>query len=76
MSRAELAQSVAEGTGMSVAEVDAAVKAVLAALAGALGRGEAVLLTGFGTFEATDRPARTGRLFRNPSYSGRLRGRS
>ena len=61
MTRAELARSVAAATGMSPAEVDAAVKAVLAAVAGALGRAEPVRLAGFGTFEAKDRPARSGR---------------
>ena len=37
------------------------VKAVLAALAGALGQGERVRLAGFGTFDTKDRPARSGR---------------
>ncbi|MCY4119878.1 MAG: HU family DNA-binding protein [Acidobacteria bacterium] len=63
MTRSELARQVAERTGMSVADADAAVKAVLAAVAGALGRGETVRLAGFGTFEAKNRPPRT---VRNP----------
>ena len=61
MTRAELARSVAARAGLGPAEADAAVKAVLAALTGALARGETVRLAGFGTFEAKDRPARTGR---------------
>ena len=61
MTRSELVRSVAERTGMSMADADTAVKAVLAAVAGALGRGETVRFPGFGTFEAKDRPARTGR---------------
>ena len=61
MTRSELVRSVAERAGMSPADADAAVKAVLASVAGALGRGETVRLAGFGTFEAKDRPARTGR---------------
>ena len=61
MTRTELVRSVAERTGLGPADADAAVKAVLAAVAGALGRSETVRLTGFGTFEAKDRPARTGR---------------
>ena len=61
MTRSELVWLVAQRTGMSQADADAAVKAVLASVAGALGRGETVRLTGFGTFEVRDRPARTGR---------------
>lgn len=61
MTRTELARAVAERTGMSLAEADAAVKALLAAVAGALGRDGTVRLTGFGTFQAKRRPARTGR---------------
>ena len=61
MTRAELVRQVAARTGMSVAEADAAVKAVVASVAGALGRGETVRLAGFGSFEARDRPARAGR---------------
>ena len=61
MTRSELVRLLAQRTGMSPADADAAVKAVIAALAGALGRGETVRLSGFGTFEAKDRPARIGR---------------
>ncbi len=61
MTRSELGRSVAERTGMSLADADTAVKAVLAAIAGALERAETVRLAGFGTFEVKDRPARTGR---------------
>ena len=61
MTRTELVRLLALRTGMSLADADAAVKAVLASVAGALGRGETVRLAGFGTFEAKDRPARAGR---------------
>ena len=61
MTRSELVRLVAERTGMRPSDADAAVKAVLASLAGALARGETVRLAGFGTFAATARAARTGR---------------
>ena len=61
MTRKELVQAVADRTGTSTSDADAAVKAVLTALTEALARGEVVRLAGFGTFETRDRPARTGR---------------
>ena len=61
MNRSELARQLAGRTGLGAAESDAAVKAVLSAVAGALARGEPVRLAGFGTFEAKGRPARKGR---------------
>ena len=61
MNRSELVRQVAGRTGLGAAQADAAVKAVLAALAGALAGGEPVRLAGFGTFEAKGRPARKGR---------------
>ena len=61
MTRKELVRAVADRTGMNPADADRTVKAMLAALAEALGRGDAVQLPGFGTFETRDRPARTGR---------------
>ena len=64
MTRKELVRAVAERTGMSLAEADAAVKASLEALTRALAGGEAVRLPGFGTFEVKHRQARTGRDLR------------
>ena len=61
MTRSELVRLVVERTGMRPPEADAAVKAVLASIAGALARGESVRLVGFGTFAAKARAARTGR---------------
>ena len=61
MTRTELVRAVAAPSGMNLAEADAAVNAVLVVLTQALGRGEAVRPSGFGTFETRDRPARTGR---------------
>ena len=73
MNRLELVRQVALQTGLSPAAADAAVRAALEAVSGALSRGEAVRLRGegppgarrpqsrFGAFAAKDRPARTGR---------------
>ena len=61
MNRSELIRQVADETGLSPAAADTAVRAALEAVAGALARGEAVRLSGFGAFAAKDLPARTGR---------------
>ena len=61
MNRLELVRQVAGETGLSPAATDAAVRAALDAVAGALARGEAVRLSGFGAFAAKDRPAHAGR---------------
>ena len=61
MRRSELVRQVAGRTGLGAAQADAAVKAVLEAVSGALAQGETVRLVGFGTFAARDRPERTGR---------------
>ncbi|RMG31234.1 MAG: HU family DNA-binding protein [Gammaproteobacteria bacterium] len=61
MNKTELIATVAERAGMSRAEAAKAVDALLASIAEALGRGEAVSLVGFGTFEVRERAARTGR---------------
>ena len=61
MNRSELVRRVAGETGLGAAESEAAVKGVLAALAGALAQGDEVRFAGFGTFVGKDRPARTAR---------------
>ena len=50
MNRSELVRQVADETGLSPAAADAAARAALEAVAGALARGEAVRLSGFGAF--------------------------
>ena len=60
MNRSELVRQVAGETGLDPA-ADAAVKAVLEAVAGALARGEAVQLVGFGAFGVRARTPHTGR---------------
>ena len=61
MRRSELVRLVGLQAGLYPAAADAAVKAVFEEVAGALARGEAVQLVGFGSFAAKHCPARTGR---------------
>jgi DNA-binding protein HU-beta len=61
MNKAELIDGVAEGAGLSKKDATAAVDAVFDSIYRAVAKGEKVSLTGFGIFEKSDRPARTGR---------------
>ena len=58
--KSQIADRIA-ARGASKAAAAAAVEAVLDEITTALAAGERVTLTGFGTFEATGRAARTGR---------------
>jgi DNA-binding protein HU-beta len=69
MNNQELIDVVADVTGYSKAATDEAIDAVLRAVTGALGAGEAVQLTGFGSFSVGQRAARTGR---NPSTGAEI----
>lgn len=60
MNKTELIERMAEELG-SKKDAQAAVEALLGALAAALDRGESVTLTGFGTFKTAERKARRGR---------------
>ncbi len=61
MNKTELIDSVAEEASVSKAEAGRIVDAVFSSIAGALKKGEAVTLVGFGTFQVRTRAARTGR---------------
>ncbi len=61
MNKSQLTDAVAEQAGLSKAQADAAIDAVLAAVTSAVASGDKVTLPGFGTFEARERSARTGR---------------
>ena len=61
MTISDLRAAVAEDTGLSAADAERAVAAVLDTVSQALAKGEKVSLSGFGTFEARARAARTGR---------------
>ncbi len=59
--KTELAQQVAEQTGLSRPDANKAVDAVLDSITAALQRDDEVRLTGFGSFKVTNTKARTGR---------------
>lgn len=61
MNKTDLVNSVAEATGLSKKNSEAAVKAAFESIQNALVAGDKVQLIGFGTFETRDRAARTGR---------------
>lgn len=61
MNRNQLIDHVARTAGLDATAATDAVRAVLDAIAGAVAAGEQVTLAGFGTFEARERSARTGR---------------
>lgn len=65
MNKSELVDALADQTGMTKADAGRAVDALFntdgGILAKALRKGDRVQITGFGSFEAKMRPARTGR---------------
>lgn len=62
MTRNDIAQEVARATNLPASTADKAVMAVFQAISQSLMRGESVQIRGFGTFELTERAARTGRI--------------
>ena len=69
MNKAELVAAVAEKAGVSKKDAEASVKAFTDVIAEELKKGEKVTLVGFGTFEVSERAARTGR---NPQTGATL----
>ena len=61
MNKTELIAAVANRAGMSRKDAEAALKAFTDVVAEELKKGEKVQLVGFGTFEVSERAARTGR---------------
>ncbi len=61
MNKNELVEVVSERTGLAKSDSARAVEAVLGAITETLRKGEQVALSGFGTFVAKTRAARTGR---------------
>ncbi len=59
--KADLVSRIAEKSGLNKKLAEAALDAFVASVQEALQAGEKVQLVGFGTFEARDRAARTGR---------------
>ena len=60
MNKGELIEAVASATGSTKAEAGRAIDATVAAVTGALKKGDSVTLIGFGTFKVAKRAARTG----------------
>ncbi|MGI6567311.1 MAG: HU family DNA-binding protein [Firmicutes bacterium] len=61
MTKVELINQVAAKTGITKKDAGACVEAFLSVIEEALGAGEKVQLTGFGSFEVRERAARMGR---------------
>lgn len=61
MNTSELSSAVAEKTGQSAATVKLILDAAFDSIADAVADDTSVALSGFGTFEARERAARTGR---------------
>ncbi len=69
MNKGQLIDAVATATGSTKADAGRAVDATVATITGALAKGDAVTLIGFGTFKTANRAARTGR---NPQTGAEL----
>ena len=61
MNKAELVAAMAEKAELSKKDAEAALKAFTDVVAEELKKGEKIQLVGFGTFEVSERAARTGR---------------
>ena len=61
MNRAELVDAVAEKAGITKADANKTVGALIDVVEETVAKGDKVTLVGFGTFEARKREARTGR---------------
>ena len=61
MNKSELITTMSEKSNLTKKDAEAALKAFIESVEGALENGEKVQLVGFGTFETRERAARTGR---------------
>ena len=61
MNKTELVAAMAEKAGLSKKDAEAALAAFTTTVADALKAGDKIQLVGFGTFEVSERAARTGR---------------
>ncbi len=64
MNKTELAEMVADKTGLTKKDSESAIAAVLDGITESMAKGDKVQLVGFGTFEVRERKEREGR---NPS---------
>ena len=70
MNKTELVAAVAQKAELSKKDAEKAVAAVTAAITDALCAGDKVQLVGFGTFEVSERAARTGK---NPQTGAEIK---
>lgn len=61
MNKQELVASIAEKSGLTKAQSEKALNGMVGAITEQLGKGEAVSLIGFGTFDVSQRSARLGK---------------
>lgn len=61
MNKTELIAAIADGADLSKKDAEKALKAFTDTIAKELKKGEKVQIVGFGTFEVSERAARTGR---------------
>lgn len=66
MNKAELVTSMAEKTGLTKKDAEAALNAFMKSVEEALSKDDKVQLVGFGTFDVRERKARQGRNPRDP----------
>lgn len=60
MNKNELIRDVANNAGITIKEASVAFDAVIRAIADGMKNGEKIQISGFGTFEVKDKPAREG----------------
>ena len=70
MTKTELIDKVAEKTGLTKKDSGKTIDAMIAAISGALAKGNKVQLVGFGSFEVKKRQARKGR---NPQTGAEIK---
>lgn len=69
MTKVELVNAIAEKAGLTKAEAEKALKAVIESITKAMKKGDKVSLVGFGTFSVSERAARTGK---NPQTGAKI----
>ncbi|WP_034448188.1 HU family DNA-binding protein [Butyrivibrio sp. AE2032] len=70
MNKSQLIDKIAADTGLSKKDAEAALKATLGAIEGALVKNDKVVLVGFGTFKTKKLAARSGR---NPATGDKIK---
>ena len=70
MNRVELIDAIANETGLTKKDIDAALKSFMNVVSDTLQKKDKVQLIGFGTFETVDKPAREGH---NPANGEKIK---